>query len=98
MAKQLVPLEDRVLLELIEPETTTASGIIIPDNATEKPNLALVVAVGEGKKCKQTGELCPVNLKVGDTVLVGKYAGQAVKHEGKEYTILRYEEILALIK
>lgn len=92
MAKVSVkPLADRVLVEPAEAETKTASGIIIPDTAKEKPMKGKVIAVGAGKKDE------PVTVKVGDTVLYGKYAGTELQIEGKEYLIMRESDIYAVI-
>lgn len=92
MAKvKIRPLADRVLIEPAPAETTTASGIIIPDTAKEKPQRGIVVAVGPG-----TSEN-PVTLKVNDVVLYGKYAGTELKLEGKDYLIMRESDVLAVI-
>ncbi len=87
----LKPLADRVLVEASAAETTTASGIIIPDTAQEKPQQGTVVAVGNGKPDE------PMTVKVGDTVLYGKYGGTEIKHEGKDYLIMRESDIYAVI-
>tara|TARA_B100000482_G_scaffold169584_1_gene135536 strand:- start:874 stop:1179 length:306 start_codon:yes stop_codon:yes gene_type:complete len=91
MKLNIKPLADRVLLEPMEAETKTASGIIIPDNAKEKPQKATVVAVGSGTKDN------PMTVKVGDTVLYGKYSGTELKFEGKDYLIMSEKDILAVI-
>jgi chaperonin GroES len=91
MALNIKPLADRVLIEPTAAETTTASGIIIPDNAKEKPQKGNVVAVGTGTKDE------PLTVKVGDTVLYGKYAGTELKLEGKDYLIMRESDILAIV-
>lgn len=91
MGLNIKPLADRVLIEPIEAETKTASGIIIPDNAKEKPQKGNVVAVGKGTKDE------PMTVKVGDTVLYGKYSGTDLKLEGKDYLIMREADILAII-
>uniref|UniRef100_UPI0039A76AA0 co-chaperone GroES n=1 Tax=Ornithobacterium rhinotracheale TaxID=28251 RepID=UPI0039A76AA0 len=85
------PLADRVVVEPAPAETKTASGIIIPDSAKEKPQEGVVVAVGTGKKDE------PLTVKVGDKVLYGKYAGTELKLEGKDYLIMREADILAII-
>lgn len=85
------PLADRVLVEPKEAETKTASGLFIPDNAKEKPQEGKVLAVGPGKKDE------PMEVKVGDTVLYGKYAGTEVHADGKSYIIMRQSDILATI-
>ena len=91
------PLHDRVIVKRMEEERKTASGIVIPDSATEKPDQGEVVAVGAGKKDDQ-GKLIPLDVKVGDRVLFGKYAGQEIKIEGSEYLIIREEEVLGVIE
>lgn len=92
MAKvNIKPLADRVLIEPAAAETTTASGIIIPDTAKEKPQRGTVVAVGPGTKDEH------VTVKVGDTVLYGKYAGTELKLEGKDYLIMRESDIFAIV-
>lgn len=85
------PLADRVLVEPAAAETTTASGIIIPDTAQEKPQKGTIVATGSGKKDE------PITVKVGDTVLYGKYSGTELKLEGKDFLIMREADILAII-
>ena len=85
------PLADRVVVEPSPAETKTASGIIIPDSAKEKPQEGIVVAIGNGKKDE------PLTVKVGDKVLYGKYAGTELKLEGKDYLIMREADILAII-
>ena len=91
MGLNIKPLADRVLLEPMEAETKTASGIIIPDNAKEKPQKGKIVAIGTGTKEE------PLTVKVGDTVLYGKYAGTELKLEGKDYLIMRESDILAIV-
>ncbi|GAA3780874.1 co-chaperone GroES [Corallibacter vietnamensis] len=91
MALNIKPLADRVLIEPIEAETKTASGIIIPDNAKEKPQQGNVVAIGKGTKDE------PMTVKVGDKVLYGKYSGTELKLEGKDYLIMRESDILAIV-
>ena len=85
------PLADRVLVEPLEAETKTASGIIIPDTAKEKPQKGNVVAVGEGTKDN------PITVKVGQTVLYGKYSGTELKLDGNDYLIMRESDILAIV-
>lgn len=85
------PLADRVLVEPLEAETKTASGIIIPDTAKEKPQKGVVVAVGSGTKEN------PITVKVDETVLYGKYSGTELKYEGKDYLIMRESDILAIV-
>ena len=91
MGLNIKPLADRVLIEPAPAETKTASGIIIPDNAKEKPQKGTVVAAGKGTKDE------PITVKIGDTVLYGKYAGTELKLEGKDYLIMRESDILAII-
>lgn len=91
MGLNIKPLADRVLVEPAAAETTTASGIIIPDNAKEKPQKGTVVAIGKGTKDE------PLTVKVGDTVLYGKYAGTELKFEGNDYLIMRESDIFAII-
>jgi chaperonin GroES len=92
MAKvNIKPLADRVLVEPAEAEQKTASGIIIPDTAKEKPQKGKVIAVGAGKKDE------PMTVKVGDAVLYGKYSGTEINVDGKEYLIMRESDILAIV-
>jgi chaperonin GroES len=90
------PLHDRIILEAAPKEERTAGGIILPDTAQEKPQRGTVLAVGPGKRL-DSGQLAPVDVKVGDTVLYGKYGGTEVKVDGKDYVILRAEDILAVL-
>ncbi|MDD5393657.1 MAG: co-chaperone GroES [Thiothrix sp.] len=91
------PLHDRVVVRRMEEERKTASGIIIPDNATEKPDRGEVLAVGPGK-VGDDNERVALQVKVGDKVLFGKYAGTAVKLDGQEVLIMREEDLLAIIE
>jgi chaperonin GroES len=91
MALKIKPLADRVLVEPMAAETKTASGIIIPDNAKEKPQKGKVVAVGSGTKDEK------MTVSVGDTVLYGKYAGAELKLESQDYLIMRESDILAIV-
>jgi len=91
MALKIKPLADRVLVEPMAAETKTASGIIIPDNAKEKPQKGKVVAVGSGTKDEK------MTVSVGDTVLYGKYSGTELKFEGQNYLIMRESDILAIV-
>jgi len=91
MALNIKPLADRVLIAPAPAETTTASGLIIPDNAKEKPQKGTVVAVGSGKVDE------PLTVKVGDTVLYGKYGGTDLKLDGTDYLMMRESDILAII-
>ncbi len=94
---KIKPLEDRVLVTIDEQEQTTASGLVIPDTAKEKPQQGTVVAVGPGKRSEQTGEVLALDVNEGDTVLFSKYGGTEVKLEGQEYLILSARDILAVI-
>jgi len=91
------PLHDRIIVERLEEETTTAAGIIIPDSAKEKPQQGTVVAVGKGKSTED-GKVLPLDVKVGDKVLFGKYAGTDIKLEGKEYLMMREDDILGVVE
>jgi chaperonin GroES len=91
------PLHDRVVVRRMEEERKTASGIIIPDNATEKPDRGEVLAVGPGK-VGDDNERVALQVKVGDKVLFGKYAGTTVKMDGQEVLIMREEDLLAIIE
>jgi len=93
----LRPLHDRVIVKRMEEERTTAGGIVIPDSATEKPARGEVVAVGGGKKTDD-GKLIPLDVKVGDKVLFGKYAGSEVKVDGEEMLVMREEDIVAVFE
>ena len=90
------PLQDRVVIKRVETEEKTKGGIIIPDSAKEKPVEGKVVAVGNGKAQKD-GSLRPLDVKVGDRVLFGKYSGTEVKIEGEEHVLLREDDILAVV-
>jgi chaperonin GroES len=92
----LRPLDDRIVVERVEAEETTAGGIILPDNAKEKPQRGKVVAVGAGKLL-DSGERATPDVEVGDQVLFGKYSGTEVQVEGAEYLIMRESDILAKI-
>jgi chaperonin GroES len=94
---KLRPLHDRVVVKRIEAERKTASGIVIPDTAGEKPDQGEVLAVGSGK-ILDDGKVRPMAVKVGDKVLFGKYAGQSVKVEGEELLVLREDDIMAVIE
>ena len=88
----ITPLADRVIIQQAKAETTTASGIIIPDTAQEKPQKGTVIAVGKGTKDN------PMTVKVGDNILYGKYAGTELKYNGADYMIMKESDILAIIK
>ncbi len=93
---KLRPLHDRVIVKRLEEERKTASGIVIPDTAAEKPDQGEVLAIGPGKK-NEEGKLSPVDVKVGDKVLFGKYAGTTVKVDGEELLVMREEDIMAVV-
>jgi chaperonin GroES len=96
-AMKIRPLHDRVIVKRMEEERKTASGIVIPDAATEKPDQGEIIAVGAGKKDDQ-GKLIPLDVKVGDRVLFGKYAGQTVKVDGDELLVMREEDIMGVVE
>ncbi len=91
------PLHDRVIVKRLEEERKTASGIVIPDSATEKPDQGEIIAVGKGK-AGDDGKIRALEVKVGDKVLFGKYAGQSVKIKGEEYLVMREEDIMGVIE
>ncbi|KSU79740.1 co-chaperone GroES [Fictibacillus enclensis] len=92
----LKPLGDRIVIELVEGEEKTASGIVLPDSAKEKPQEGKVVAVGTGRVTEQ-GERVALEVSQGDSIIFSKYAGTEVKYQGKEYLILRETDVLAVI-
>jgi chaperonin GroES len=94
---KLRPLQDRILVKRLEEESKTAGGIFIPDTAKEKPQKGEIVAVGKGKKTDD-GKVIPLDVKVGDQVLFGKYAGTEIKVEGQDYLIMREDDILGVIE
>jgi chaperonin GroES len=91
------PLHDRIVIRRMEEERTSAGGIVIPDSATEKPVRGEVIAVGNGK-ILDSGEKRPLDVKVGDKVLFGKYAGTEIKVEGDELLVMREDDIVAVIE
>ncbi|MCL2344916.1 MAG: co-chaperone GroES [Desulfobulbus sp.] len=91
------PLHDRVIVKRVEAERTTASGIVIPDSAGEKPDQGEVLAVGPGKR-DEAGKRIEPDVKKGDRVLFGKYAGQAVKVDGEEILVMREEDIMGVVQ
>jgi len=91
------PLHDRVVVKRMEEERKTASGIVIPDTATEKPDQGEIVAVGAGKK-DDKGNHMSMDVKVGDRILFGKYSGQTVKVDGQELLVMREEDIMGVIE
>jgi len=94
---KLRPLHDRILVERLEEATTTKGGIIIPDSAKEKPAEGKVIAAGTGKRTDD-GQIIPLEIKIGDRILFGKYSGTEVKIEGDEYLIMREDDILGVIE
>ena len=93
----LRPLQDRIIVKRVEEETKTAGGLFIPETAKEKPQRGKIVAVGNGKKTED-GKVLPLDVKVGDVVLFGKYAGTEVKVDGEEYLMMREDDILAVVE
>lgn len=93
----LRPLQDRIIVKRLEEETMTAGGIFIPETAKEKPQKGEVIAVGNGKKTED-GKILPVDVKKGDKVLFGKYAGTDIKIDGQEYLIMREDDILGIME
>ena len=91
------PLHDRVIVKRLEEERKTASGIVIPDAAAEKPDQGQIMAVGKGK-ILESGEVRQMDVKVGDRVLFGKYSGQAVKVDGEELLVMREEDIMGVVE
>lgn len=91
------PLHDRIVVEAAAKEQTTAGGIILPDTAQEKPQRGTVLAVGPGKRL-DSGQLAPIDVKTGETVLYGKYSGTEVTVDGKDYVILRAEDVLGVVE
>jgi len=94
---KLRPLHDRVVVKRLENETKTASGIVIPDNAAEKPDQGEVLAVGPGR-LDEDGDRIKMDVKVGDRVLFGKYSGQTVKVDGEELLVMKEEDLLAVVE
>ena len=90
------PLEDRIVVTVLESEQTTASGIVIPDTAKEKPQEGTVLAVGPGRF--ENGQRLPLDIKEGDTVIFSKYGGTEVKYAGEEYLVLSARDVLAVIE
>jgi chaperonin GroES len=97
MSVNIKPLEDKILVQANEAETKTASGLVIPDTAKEKPQEGTVVAVGEGRVTEK-GNRIPLDVKAGDTVIYSKYGGTEIKYNGTEYLILSARDILAVVE
>ena len=98
MSVNIKPLEDRVLVQSLEAETTTASGLVIPDTAKEKPQEGKVIAVGPGRFDEDGEKRIPLDVKVGDVVIYSKYGGTEVKYAGQEYLLLGARDILAVVE
>ena len=94
----LQPLEDRIVVRPNDAEETTASGLVIPDTAKEKPQQGTVLAVGPGRRSENTGELIPVDVAEGDTVVYSKYGGTEINIEGDDLLILSARDVLAIVK
>ena len=92
------PLHDRVVVRRMEEETKTAGGIVLPDSAAEKPSRGEVLAVGPGKRSETSGDLIPVDIKVGDTVLYSKYGGTEVAVNGEDLLVLNSRDVLAVVE
>ncbi len=93
----LRPLHDRVIVKRLEEETTSPGGIVIPDTATEKPSRGEIIAAGNGK-VQDNGEVRPLDVKVGDKILFGKYSGTEVKVDGDELLVMREDDIMAVVE
>lgn len=96
MSVSIKPLEDRIVIQQLEAETTTASGLVLPDTAKEKPQEGKVLAVGPGR-VDDNGSRVPVDVKVGDVVIYSKYGGTEVKYAGEDYLILSARDVLAVV-
>jgi len=96
MATKLTPLHDRIVVRRIEEADTTRGGIIIPDSAKDKPQEGEVIAAGKGKS-NDEGKVFPLEVKAGDRILFGKYAGTEIKIDGEEFVIMREEEVLGIL-
>lgn len=96
MSVSIKPLEDRIVVQAVEAEQTTASGLVIPDTAQEKPQEGEVVAIGPGR-FNDSGDRVPLDITVGDRVVYSKYGGTEVKHGGQEYLILSARDVLAIV-
>ena len=94
----LKPLDDRIVVKANEAEEKTASGLVIPDTAKEKPQQGTVLAVGPGRRSEQSGEIIPLDVKVGDTVVYSKYGGTEITVEGDDLLILNARDVLAIVK
>jgi chaperonin GroES len=97
VAVQIKPLEDRILVEVLDAETKTASGLVIPDTAKEKPQEGKVIAVGPGRFDEDGEKRVPMDIKTGDTVIFSKYGGTEVTYDGKDYLLLSARDVLAIV-
>ena len=97
MSVNIKPLEDRILVQTLDAEQTTASGLVIPDTAKEKPQEGEVIAVGPGRFNEDGDERIPLDIKVGDKVIYSKYGGTEVKYSGEEFLILSARDVLAIV-
>jgi chaperonin GroES len=95
---KLQPIEDRIVVRPGESEETTASGLVIPDTAKEKPQQGEVLAAGPGRRSEQTGEVIPLGVSVGDTVVYSKYGGTEITVDGEDLLILQSRDVLAIVK
>jgi chaperonin GroES len=95
---KLQPLDDRIVVKPNDAEQTTASGLVIPDTAKEKPQQGKVLAVGAGRRSEQTGNLIPLDVKVGDTVVYSKYGGTEITIDGQDLLILTSRDVLAIVE
>ena len=98
MSVSIKPLEDRILVQTLEAEQTTASGLVIPDTAKEKPQEGKVLAVGPGRFDKDGDKRIPLDIKVGDVVIYSKYGGTEVKYAGQDYLVLSARDLLAVVE
>ena len=96
MSVNIKPLEDKIVLQVVDAEQTTASGLVIPDTAKEKPQEGEIVAIGPGR-IDDNGNRVPLDVKVGDKVLFGKYSGQELKYGGAEYLIVSARDLIAVL-
>ena len=97
MSVSIKPLEDRIVIRQVEAEQVTASGLVIPDTAKEKPQQGEVLAVGPGRRAENTGELIPLEVAVGDTVVYSKYGGTEITIDGEDLLILNARDVLAVV-
>ena len=98
MSVNIKPLEDRILVQTLEAEQTTASGLVIPDTAKEKPQEGTVIATGPGRFYEDGDKRIPLDVKVGDIVIYSKYGGTEVKYNGQDYLLLSARDILAIVE